>query len=104
MELNPDSEELLICLLSSYRDRDTTEALFARWERILVKHSDSVRLWKEYLLVRQGEFSRFKVSDMRQSYAYAIQALSLACYKLSRQVHLYRSFLSVSCSLFSFLV
>ncbi|KAJ4793811.1 Protein NRDE2-like protein [Rhynchospora pubera] len=85
VELNPDSEDLLICLLRSYRDRDTTEAFLARWERILEQHSDNVRLWKEYLLVRQGEFSRFKVSDVRQIYAYAIQALSSACYKISRQ-------------------
>lgn len=104
MELNPDSEELLIGLLSSYRDRDTSEALLARWERILVQHSDSVRLWKEYLLVRQGEFSRFKVSDMRQIYGYAIQALSSACYKLSRQVHLYLSFPSVFFFIFLYIV
>ena len=29
MELNPDSEELLLCLLKSYGKRDSTETLLA---------------------------------------------------------------------------
>ncbi|XP_072977344.1 uncharacterized protein [Typha angustifolia] len=85
VELNPDSEDLLISLLKSYRDRDGIDNLLAKWEKVLMQHSDSSKLWKEYLLVCQGEFSRFKVSEIRKSYAYAIQALSSACDKLSRQ-------------------
>ncbi|KAL6911563.1 hypothetical protein ACP4OV_000368 [Aristida adscensionis] len=84
VELNPDNEELLLCLLKSYGERDSTD-LLGKWERILTKHSDSCKLWKQYLLLCQGEFSRFKVSEIRKSYAYAVQALSAACMKLCRQ-------------------
>jgi hypothetical protein len=86
VELNPDSEELLLCLLKSYGKRDSTETLLAKWEQILTKHPDSCKLWKQYLLLCQGEFSRFKVSEIRKSYMYAVQALSAACTKLCRQV------------------
>uniref|UniRef100_A0A0D9YZ16 Uncharacterized protein n=1 Tax=Oryza glumipatula TaxID=40148 RepID=A0A0D9YZ16_9ORYZ len=73
VELNPDNEELLLCLLKAYGERDSTQNLLDKWEQILMKHPDS---W---------EFSRFKVSDLRKSYAYAVQALSAACTKLCRQ-------------------
>ncbi|EEC74087.1 hypothetical protein OsI_09115 [Oryza sativa Indica Group] len=85
VELNPDNEELLLCLLKAYGERDSTQNLLDKWEQILMKHPDSCKLWKQYLLLCQGEFSRFKVSDLRKSYAYAVQALSAACTKLCRQ-------------------
>ncbi|KAJ0987304.1 hypothetical protein J5N97_005660 [Dioscorea zingiberensis] len=88
VELNPENEELLLCLLKSYQARDSTDVLMDRWEKALMQHYDSCRLWKEFLLLRQGEFSRFKVSDMRRTYANAIQALSSACNKLCRQGNL----------------
>ncbi|AEE75998.1 hypothetical protein AT3G17712 [Arabidopsis thaliana] len=60
-ELNPDSEELLLALLKAYRSRDNADVLIR-------------------------EFSRFKVSEVRRLYSYAIQALSSACSKRHRQV------------------
>lgn len=87
VELNPDNEELLLCLLKTCQGRDSSDALMERWEKVLMQHSDSCKLWKEFLLVRQGDFSRFKVSDVRKTYAHAIQALSSACNKLRRQGH-----------------
>ncbi|XP_057959622.1 uncharacterized protein LOC131152049 isoform X2 [Malania oleifera] len=86
-ELNPENEELLLGLLKAYQNRDTGDVLIGRWEKILVQHSRSYKLWKEFLRAFQGEFSRFKVSDTRKMYAHAIQALSAACSKQCRQVH-----------------
>ncbi|KAA8542919.1 hypothetical protein F0562_024071 [Nyssa sinensis] len=86
-ELNSDNEELLLCLMNAYRSRDSTDVLIGRWEKILMQHSGSYKLWKEFLRVVQGEFSRFKVSEMRKMYANAIQALSAACSKQHRQSH-----------------
>lgn len=86
-ELNPENEELLLCLMKAYQSRDSTDVFIGRWEKILLQHSGSYMLWKEFLHVVQGEFSRFKVSDMRKLYAHAIQALSAACSKQHRQVH-----------------
>ncbi|KAK9278602.1 hypothetical protein L1049_028175 [Liquidambar formosana] len=85
-ELNPDNEELLLCLLKAYHSRDSTDVFIGRWEKILMQHSGSYKLWKEFLHVVQGEFSRFKISEMRKMYAHAIQALSAACSKQYRQV------------------
>lgn len=85
-ELNPDSEELLLCLLKAYQSRDSMEVLVQRWEKILMQHSGNCKLWKEFLRVVGGDFSRFKVSDMRRMYTHAIQALSATCSKLCRQV------------------
>ncbi|XP_052181482.1 uncharacterized protein LOC127794446 isoform X2 [Diospyros lotus] len=86
-ELNPDNEELLLCLLNAYQSRDSTDVLVGRWQKILVQHSGSCNLWKSFLHVAQGEFSRFKVSEMRKIYANATQALSSACSRKYRQVH-----------------
>ncbi|CAI9113285.1 OLC1v1013858C1 [Oldenlandia corymbosa var. corymbosa] len=85
-ELNPDNEDLLLSLLKAYHSRDSTDVLIGRWEKILVQNSGSYRLWREFLRVVQGEFSRFKISEMRKFYANAVQALSGACSKMYRQV------------------
>lgn len=85
-ELNPENEELLLCLLNAYRSRDGTDVLIGRWEKVLLQHSGSCKLWKEFLHVVQGEFSLFKVSEMRKIYVNAIRALSAACSRQCRQV------------------
>lgn len=90
-ELNPDNEELLIYLLKAYQSRDSIDVLIGRWEKILVQNSGSYKLWREFLYVIQGEFSMFKVSEMRKMYANAIQALSAACSKHFRQVVIFPS-------------
>lgn len=85
-ELNPDNEELLLSLLKAYQRRDGIDVLIGRWEKILMQNSGSYKLWREFLCVVQGEFSLFKVTEMRKMYANAIQALTSACNKLFRQV------------------
>ncbi|KAF3611117.1 hypothetical protein DY000_02050226 [Brassica cretica] len=85
-ELNPDSEELLLALLKAYRSRDSADVLISRWEKALMQNSSSYKLWREFLRVVQGEFSRFKVSEVRKMYSYAIQALFSACSKRHRQM------------------
>lgn len=86
VELNRESEELVLRLLQTYKRRDTPDILVGRWERVLMDHSSSCKLWTEFLHVVQQEFSRFKVSDTRKMYAHAIQALSAACARRYRQV------------------
>ncbi|KAK3003604.1 hypothetical protein RJ639_019157, partial [Escallonia herrerae] len=85
-ELNPENEQLLLALMSAYQSRDSTDMLLGRWEKILTQNSGSYKLWRQFLHVVQGEFSRFKVSELRKIYATAIRALSSACSKLYRQV------------------
>ncbi|KAK4750974.1 hypothetical protein SAY87_004456 [Trapa incisa] len=85
-ELNPDNEDLLLALLKAYQRRDSSDVLIGRWEKILIQHSSSFKLWREFLLVLKGEFSRFKVTEARKFYAHAIQAIFSACSKQFRQV------------------
>ncbi|KAL3374250.1 hypothetical protein AABB24_005955 [Solanum stoloniferum] len=85
-ELNPDSEDLLLSLMNAYQRRDSIDDLIIRWEKILIQNSGSCTLWREFLRVVQGDFSRFKVSEVRKMYANAIQALSGAWTKQHRQV------------------
>lgn len=86
VELNPDNEDLLLCLLKAYQSRDSAEVIMERWEKILRQQSGSCKLWKEFLLICQGEFSRFRVSDVRKIYACSVRSLSAACSKLHKQV------------------
>ncbi|KAJ8537094.1 hypothetical protein K7X08_035495 [Anisodus acutangulus] len=74
-ELNPDSEDLLLSLMNAYQSRDSIDDLISRWEKILIQNSGSCTLWREFLRVVQGDFSRFKVSETRKLDANAIQAL-----------------------------
>lgn len=97
VELNPENEDLLLCLLKAYQTRDNSDVLIGRWEKILVQHSGSYKLWSEFLHVVQRNFSKFKVSMVRKMYAHAIEALSASCNKHSRQV---LSFLCSSSSYF----
>lgn len=85
-ELNPDNEELLLSLLKAYQSRDNIDMLIGRWEKILLQNSSSFKLWREFIRIVQGDFSRFKVTELRKIYANAIQALASACSKQSRQV------------------
>ncbi|KAJ9542452.1 hypothetical protein OSB04_028958 [Centaurea solstitialis] len=84
-ELNPDNEELLLALMNAYQRRDNNDVLIGRWEKLLTHHSGSYKLWREFLHLVQGDFSRFKVSEVRKMFANAIQALSAACSKQHRQ-------------------
>ncbi|CAA7401326.1 unnamed protein product [Spirodela intermedia] len=86
VELNPENEELLLSLLHAYQKRDNGDVLIERWVKILMHHSGSYRLWIEFLHVCQADFSKFKVTDIRKTYAHAIQAVSSACNKLCRQI------------------
>lgn len=76
VDLNPDNEELLLCLLKAYQMRDSSDILIGRWEKILLQHSGSYKLWAEFLHVVQRDFSRFKVTEIRKMFAHAIEALS----------------------------
>ncbi|XP_060964582.1 uncharacterized protein LOC133033621 isoform X2 [Cannabis sativa] len=87
VELNPDNEQLLLSLLKAYRSRDNIDVFIGRFEKILVLNSGNYKLWKEFLVLFQGDFSSFKVSEMRKMYSNAIQALSAACSRHSKQVH-----------------
>ncbi|XP_077230808.1 uncharacterized protein LOC143863910 [Tasmannia lanceolata] len=91
VELNPDNEELLLCLLRAFQGRDNSDIFMERWEKVLMQHSGSCNLWKEFLRICQGEFSRFKVSDVRKIYASALQALSAARNKLCKQMQVYQT-------------
>ncbi|KAF3792390.1 NRDE2-like protein [Nymphaea thermarum] len=86
-QLNPDNEELLLYLMKAYGSRDGGSVLVERWEKILMQHPGSCKLWKEFLCSCQSEFSRFKTSEMRKMYAHAIRALSATSMKLCRQAH-----------------
>ncbi|XP_058722605.1 uncharacterized protein LOC131594475 isoform X2 [Vicia villosa] len=87
VELNPENEDLLLFLLKAYQIRDSSDVLIGRWEKILLQHSGSYKLWSEFLHVIQRDFSKFKVSVVRKMYVHAIEALSASCSKLSRQAH-----------------
>ncbi|KAK9707010.1 hypothetical protein RND81_07G167200 [Saponaria officinalis] len=87
VELNPEDEDLVICLLKAYGNKDSADILIGRWEKVLMQHSGSPKLWREFLHVVKGDFSTFKVSELRKIYAHAIQALSSASSKKHRQGH-----------------
>ncbi|XWS50891.1 hypothetical protein CRYUN_Cryun12cG0128900 [Craigia yunnanensis] len=76
-ELNPDNEQLLLCLMKAYQKRDNTDVLIGRWENVLMQHSGSYMLWREFLHVVQGEFSRFKIHQSSKPADSAVVHLEL---------------------------
>ncbi|KAH9616378.1 hypothetical protein KSS87_013393 [Heliosperma pusillum] len=85
VELNPEDEDLVIYLLKAYGTKDSADILIGKWEKVLMQHYGSHKLWREFLHVVQGDFSTFKVSELRKMFAHAIQALTAASSKKHRQ-------------------
>ncbi|KAH9316484.1 hypothetical protein KI387_025111 [Taxus chinensis] len=86
LELNPDSEELMLVFLDNCKKRDNISILTQKWENALMKHSGSYKLWRGFLRFCQGEFSSFTVSYLRKMYGHAVQALSAARNQLYKKV------------------
>ncbi|KAL5102084.1 hypothetical protein RYX36_006411 [Vicia faba] len=67
VELNPENEDLLLFLFKAYQARDSSDVLIGRWEKILLQHSRSYKLWSEFLHVVQRDFSKFKAHQAPDS-------------------------------------
>lgn len=52
VEVNPDNEELLLALMNAYQRRDNNDVLIGRWEKLLMHHSGSYKLWREFLMFK----------------------------------------------------
>ncbi|KAI3700126.1 hypothetical protein L2E82_44743 [Cichorium intybus] len=61
VEVNSDNEELLLALMNAYQRRDKNDVLIDKWEKLLMHHSGSYKLWTEFLRIVQWDFSRFKL-------------------------------------------
>lgn len=75
LSLNPNSERLLLGLLSEAQQIWDSEKVANKWEKTIKEHSQNPKMWKEYILYLQTTFSSFSVSSMRSTYARAIQTL-----------------------------
>ncbi|XP_024528275.1 protein NRDE2 homolog [Selaginella moellendorffii] len=78
LEHHPNSEELILLYLETCRRKDDLDTLISKWERMIVRHSGSYRLWWEFLRLRRSTFSKFSVSALRKLYSQALQALAAA--------------------------
>ena len=75
LELNPNSVPLLLGYLDACRRHWTPEDVLDKWKDVLSNKQYTARLWKEYLLFRQSQFTSFSVTSTLQVYKEVVQRL-----------------------------
>ncbi|KAI7908306.1 NRDE-2, necessary for RNA interference-domain-containing protein [Cokeromyces recurvatus] len=76
LESNPMDEELLLAYLTCGAESWENLKLLREWDRVLKEHPSSIRLWSEYINLRQTNFASFSYTQCVQVFADAISVLS----------------------------
>lgn len=75
LEDNPRSEVLKLGLLKDAQQLWDSEKVQNLWKKTLSEHKKSGRVWKAYIEYHQNNFNTFTVSETREVFGDAIQAL-----------------------------
>lgn len=76
MDLNPDNEELMLGYLTCGAEVWETKTLLREWDTLLKSHPDSIRLWSEYINLRQTNFASFSFGHCVDVFADALKTLN----------------------------
>ncbi|KAK4511241.1 uncharacterized protein ATC70_012455 [Mucor velutinosus] len=80
LDHNPTDEELIYEYLTCGAETWETLKLLREWDKMLKQHPDSIRLWAEYINLRQTNFASF-------SYTQCVKVFEDALSTLKRQAH-----------------
>jgi tetratricopeptide (TPR) repeat protein len=76
LEENPSSEELVHAYLQCGAETWDTLKLLREWDRVLKDHPDSIKLWADYINLRQTNFSSFTYTQCVQVFEDALSTLA----------------------------
>ncbi|KAI8876533.1 DUF1740-domain-containing protein [Backusella circina FSU 941] len=82
MDLNPDDEELMLGYLACGAEIWETKTLLQEWDKVLRRHPDSIRLWSEYINLRQTNFASFTFGHCLEVFSTALKTLNKHLYPL----------------------
>lgn len=75
LEHNPDNEDLIHAYLQCGAETWDTLKLLREWDQVLHQHPDSIRLWSDYINLRQTNFSSFTFTQCVQVFEDALSTL-----------------------------
>ncbi|KAI9487708.1 MAG: NRDE-2, necessary for RNA interference-domain-containing protein [Benjaminiella poitrasii] len=75
LEHNPMNEELLLAYLTCGAETWETLKLLREWDTVLKEQPDSIRLWSEYINLRQTNFASFSYTQCVQVFVDALSVL-----------------------------
>lgn len=80
LEYNPRDQDLILAYLTCGAETWETLKLLREWDAMLKQHPDSIKLWSEYINLRQTNFASF-------SFTQCVQVFEDALSTLGRQVN-----------------
>lgn len=75
LEHNSEDEELIHAYLTCGAETWDTLKLLREWDKVLKQHPDSIRLWSDYINLRQTNFSSFTFTQCVQVFEDALSTL-----------------------------
>ncbi|KAI7885758.1 DUF1740-domain-containing protein [Lichtheimia hyalospora FSU 10163] len=85
MQNNPMDEKLLLSYLSCGEQIWDTLTLLREWDKALKKRPESIRLWADYINLRQTNFSSFSFTECVKVFEDCILTLNKVARRLQRQ-------------------
>ncbi|KAL0074451.1 NRDE-2, necessary for RNA interference-domain-containing protein [Phycomyces blakesleeanus] len=82
MENNPDNEELVDAYLKCGGETWDTLTLLREWDNVLKKNPESVKLWADYINLRQTNFASFSFTECVKVFEDCITTLNRILKKL----------------------
>lgn len=85
LDYNPMDEELIYEYLTCGAETWETLKLLREWDEMLKQHPDSIRLWAEYINLRQTNFASFSYTNCVQVFEDALSTLKRQAKKCSKE-------------------
>ncbi|ORZ00282.1 NRDE-2, necessary for RNA interference-domain-containing protein [Syncephalastrum racemosum] len=85
LEKNPDNEDLILSYLSCGEEFWETLELLRQWDRVLKRRPESIRLWADYINLRQTNFSSFSFTQCAKVFEDCIYTLNKAAIRLQQR-------------------
>ncbi|KAI9313832.1 NRDE-2, necessary for RNA interference-domain-containing protein [Dichotomocladium elegans] len=84
LEHNPNDEKLLLAYLESGEQTWDTLTLLREWDKALKKNPESIRLWADYINLRQTNFASFSFTQCIKVFEDCILTLNRMARRLQR--------------------
>ncbi|KAI8393343.1 NRDE-2, necessary for RNA interference-domain-containing protein [Radiomyces spectabilis] len=82
---NPDNEDLILAYLNCGGELWDTLTLLREWDAILKQHPESLRLWADYINLRQTNFASFSFTQCVKVYENCLSMLNKRALRLQNR-------------------
>ncbi|KAJ9059574.1 hypothetical protein DSO57_1001113 [Entomophthora muscae] len=75
LEINPESEKLLLEYLKCCQQVWSSAQLLSKWDQVLARHPKNLNLWQQYIGYRLTELSAFNVNSVRDIFLHCFSTI-----------------------------